>query len=155
MQRNFSVNVMTFDNGLKNVVTPTNDYFSPPILELITRISSLGNRAYLHQLLKKISDHDSVVISFGDHIISDINASKRRTNWLAAVIVEEFEFDSPPIVTHTTAHHPNTTVAESSYRIGNISESFASFFIVPTYSIILDEAEQNEADLMLSSLSSY
>lgn len=52
-------------------------------------IYAWDNSADLHQLMTKISGKDPLVIYFGDHIKSAINALKRRTNWLAAVVVEE------------------------------------------------------------------
>ncbi|CAF0998113.1 unnamed protein product [Rotaria sordida] len=94
--------------------------------------------------MSRISSKDPLVIYFGDHIKSDINALKRHTNWLAAVIVEELEFDSPPIIIHTTAHHLSNRLStnDQSYIKGNQSKYFSTKF------------EQTEPDAILPSRSS-
>ncbi|CAF4141408.1 unnamed protein product, partial [Rotaria sordida] len=124
-------------------------------------IYSLGNSEDLHYIMSQISNKDPVVIYFGDHIKADINALKRYTNWIAGVVLEELEFDSPPTVIHTTIHHSSTN--DQSYIKGNQSKYFPSFFISPTDSIIFDynnninetQSEQTEPDAILPSLSSY
>jgi len=111
--------------------------------------------------MKKFSGKDSiVVIYFGDHIKSDINALKRHTNWLAAVIVEELEYDIPPLTIETKIHQPSKS-SKSIYEIGKSSKYFSSFFTSPTDSMIFngnstkEKDEQNEPDVLLKSSSSY
>jgi HAD superfamily 5'-nucleotidase-like hydrolase len=127
-------------------------------------IYSLGNSEDLHSIMTDISEKDPLVIYFGDHIKSDINALKRHTNWLAGVIIEELEFDLPPSIIHTTTHHlPNrSSTVDQSYMKGNRSKYFSSFFTSPIDSIIFDNDntnetifEQTEPDAVLPSLSSY
>ncbi|CAF1256419.1 unnamed protein product [Rotaria sordida] len=70
---------------------------------------------------------DPLVICFGDHIKSDINALKCYTNWLAGVVIEELEFDSPPIITHRTTHHLSNrlSINDQSYNKENRSKYFS------------------------------
>ena len=130
------------------------------------QIYSFGNCADLHSIMSHISGKDPVVIYFGDHIKSDINALKRHSNWLAGVIVEELEYDTPPIVIHTTTHHSSkelSTSDQSTYVKGNRSKYFASFFTAPSESIHFEcndnttetKMEQTDPDAVLPSLSSY
>jgi hypothetical protein len=63
---------------------------------------------------------------FGDHIKSDIYALKHHTNWLAGVVIEELEFDTPP-ATHLHSSNRLST-NDSSYIKGNQSKYFSSFF---------------------------
>ena len=124
-----------------------------------------GNSADLHQLMAEISGTDPLVIYFGDHIKSDINALKRQTNWLAAVVLEELEFDSPPMTIRTTIHHlchPSVTKTAAAYATGQRSKYFSSFFTSPTDLLVADadavettRLEQTEPDAVLPSLSSY
>ncbi|CAF2201795.1 unnamed protein product, partial [Rotaria magnacalcarata] len=75
---------------------------------------------------------------------------------------EELEFDSSPIIIHTTAHHLSnrlSTNADQSYIKGN---RLQYFFASPSDSIIFDDDntnetkfQQTEPDAILSSLSSY
>ncbi|CAF5026327.1 unnamed protein product, partial [Rotaria socialis] len=75
---------------------------------------------------------------------------------------EELEFDSSPIIIHTTAHHLSnrlSTNADQSYIKGN---QLQYFFASPSDSIIFDDDntnetkfQQTEPDAILSSLSSY
>ncbi|CAF3871518.1 unnamed protein product [Rotaria sordida] len=127
-------------------------------------IYSLGNSEDLHLIMSQISDKDPIVIYFGDHIKSDINALKRHTNWLAGIIIEELEFDLPPTIIHTTKHHLSNQllINDESYIKGNRSKFFSSFFTSPSDSIIFDhdninqtKFEQTEPDTILPSLSSY
>ncbi|CAF1086740.1 unnamed protein product [Rotaria sordida] len=127
-------------------------------------IYSLGNSEDLHLIMNQISNKDPIVIYFGDHIKSDINALKRHTNWLAGIIIEELEFDLPPTIIHTTKHHLSNRllINDESYIKGNRSKFFSSFFTSPSDSIIFDhdninqtKFEQTEPDTILSSLSSY
>ena len=127
-------------------------------------IYTQGNSADLHQLMGEISDKDPLVIYFGDHIKSDINALKRQTNWLAAVVVEELEFDSPPLTVQTTTHrltHPSVTTA-ATYATGQRSKYFSSFFTSPSDLLVAGadgiettKFDQTEPDAVLPSLSSY
>jgi hypothetical protein len=118
-------------------------------------IYSLGNSEDLHLIMSQISNKNPLVIYFGDHIKSDINALKRHTNWLAGVIIEELEFDTPPTIIHTTAHHlPNRSSTDDEfYMKGNRSKYFSSFFTSPIDSIIFDNDNTNEteSDAVLSS----
>ncbi|CAF4636538.1 unnamed protein product [Rotaria socialis] len=76
--------------------------------------------------------------------------------------IEELEFDSSPIIIHTTAHHLSnrlSTNADQSYIKGN---QLQYFFASPSDSIIFDDDntnetkfQQTEPDAILSSLSSY
>jgi HAD superfamily 5'-nucleotidase-like hydrolase len=127
-------------------------------------IYSLGNSEDLHLIMSKISDKDPLVIYFGDHIKSDINALKCHTNWLAGVVIEELEFDLPPTIIHTTTHHLSNRLLTNNvnYIKGNRSKYFSSFFTSPSDSIIFDDKntnktklEQTEPDAVLPSLSSY
>ncbi|CAF0915075.1 unnamed protein product [Rotaria sordida] len=127
-------------------------------------IYSLGNSEDLHLIMSQISNKDPIVIYFGDHIKSDINALKRHTNWLAGIIIEELEFDLPPTIIHTTKHHLSNRllINDESYIKGNRSKFFSSFFTSPSDSIIFDhdninqtKFEQTEPDTILPSLSSY
>ena len=115
---------------------------------------TFGNSGDLHEVMSRISGIDPIVIYFGDHIKSDINALKRHTNWLAAVVVEELEYDIPPLTIHTSTHHPVKSSSNSSYQIGNQSKYFSSFFTVPSESIIFDN-DETQPDVLLKSLSSY
>ncbi|CAM2703756.1 unnamed protein product [Rotaria socialis] len=75
---------------------------------------------------------------------------------------EELEFDSSPIIIHTTAHHLSnrlSTNADQSYIKGN---RLQYFFASLSDSIIFDDDntnetkfQQTEPDAILSSLSSY
>ncbi|CAF3537092.1 unnamed protein product [Rotaria sp. Silwood1] len=127
-------------------------------------IYSLGNSNDLHLIMSQISNKDPIVMYFGDHIKSDINALKRHTNWLAGVIIEELEYDSPPTIIHTMTHHVSNRLStnDQSYIKGNRSKYFSSFFTSPSDSIIFDndnvnetKFEQTEPDAVLPSLSSY
>ena len=89
-------------------------------------------------------------------IKSNINASKRHTNWLAAVIVEELEFDSPPIIIHTTTHHLSRRFStnDQSYIKGNRSKYFSSFLLhhpIQLFSMMIIQMKQNlnKLNLML------
>lgn len=134
-----------------------NDPNKRNLVKLMDSVYSQGNSADLHQMMRKISGKDPIVIYFGDHIKSDINALKRHTDWLAAAVVEELEYDVPPMTIHTKMHHPSKSPSTSStYQIGSRSKYFSSFFTSPSDSMIFDqEDEQNEPDLLLKSLSSY
>lgn len=128
-------------------------------------IYTLGNSEDLHLIMSQISKKDPLVIYFGDHIKSDINALKRHTNWLSGVVIEELEFDSPPIIVHTTTHHLTNEllINDESYVQGNRSKYFSSFFSSPSDTIVFDnddntnqtKCEQTEPDAILPSLSSY
>lgn len=145
----------------KNIIPVTNE----EIIKGFNKnyIYSLGNSGDLHLIMSEISNKDPVVIYFGDHIKSDINALKRHTNWLAGAIIEELEFDSPPTIIHTTTHHlPNRLLTDNeSYTKGSRSKYFSSFFTSPSDSIIFQDdniketkLEQTEPDAVLPSLSS-
>ena len=107
--------------------------------------------------MSQISHKEPLVIYFGDHIKSDINALKRHTNWLAGVVIEELEFDSPPTILHTNSHQLLTN--NDDYIKGNRSKYFSSFFTTPSDAFIFDndqtEYQQTEPDAVLPSLSSY
>ncbi|CAF3080413.1 unnamed protein product [Rotaria socialis] len=132
-------------------------------------IYSLGNSEDLQIIMSQISKQEPIVIYFGDHIKSDINSLKRYTNWLAGVIIEELEFDSPPTIVHTTKHHliNQSLTKDESYIRGSKSKYFSSFFSSPSDSIIFNDdddgddninrrkLEQTEPDVALPSLSSY
>ncbi|CAF3992390.1 unnamed protein product [Rotaria sordida] len=127
-------------------------------------IYSFGSSEDLHFIMSQISKKDPLVIYFGDHIKSDINALKCYTNWLAGVVIEELEFDSPPIIIHRTSHHLSNrlSINDQSYNKGNRSKYFSSFFTSPTDSFIFDDdntnqtkSEQTEPDAVLPSLTSY
>ena len=129
-------------------------------------IYAFGNSDDLHSVMSRISEKDPVVIYFGDHIKSDINALKRHTNWLAGAVIEELEYDTPPTVIHTTTHHSSKELAASeqaAYVKGNRSKYFASFFTSPAESIHFDcedtaaetKMEQTDPDAVLPALSSY
>ena len=130
-------------------------------------IYSWGNSEDLHKIMSQISNKDPLVIYFGDHIKSDINALKRHTNWLAGVVIEELEYDSPPEFIYTKKHHLSNRLItdDQSYIKGNRSKYFSSFFTLPPESIIFKECdnddtnktkyEQTEPDAILSSVSSY
>ncbi|CAF3357515.1 unnamed protein product [Rotaria socialis] len=108
----------------------------------------------LHLILSRISSKDPLVSYFGDHIKSDINTSKRHTNWLAAVIVEELEFDSSPIIIHTTAHHLSnrlSTNADQYYIKGNRLNYFLLYHPIELFSMMIIQMKQNfnKLNLML------
>lgn len=127
-------------------------------------IYAYGNSDDLHKIMSEISEKEPLVIYFGDHIKSDINALKRYTNWLAGAIIEELEFDSPPpTIIHKSTHHLSNRLVENNecYMKGHRSKYFSSFFTSPSDSIIFDENDKNETkfeqtepDAVLPSLSS-
>ena len=92
------------------------------------RLYAFGNSADLHALMTKITDKDPRVIYFGDHIKSDINALKLNTDWFAAVVIEELEFDLPPQMDQTFRYHSSRRRTEHSYQVGHPSKYFSSFF---------------------------
>ena len=91
------------------------------------RLFAFGNSADLHELMTRITGREPQVIYFGDHIKSDINALKLKTNWFAAVVVEELEFDLPPRMEQTILHQASRR-ADHSYQVGHPSKYFSSFF---------------------------
>jgi HAD superfamily 5'-nucleotidase-like hydrolase len=115
-------------------------------------IYSFGNSEDLHLIMSQISNKEPLVIYFGDHIKSDINALKQHTNWLAGVVIEELEYDSPPTIVHTTTHQ--LLKNDESYTKGNPSKYFSSFFTAPSDSMIFDN-DQSKPDAVLPPLSSY
>jgi HAD superfamily 5'-nucleotidase-like hydrolase len=145
----------------KNIIPMTTEQIIKDLNQ--NYIYTLGNSEDLHFIMSQISNKDPLVIYFGDHIKSDINALKRHTNWLAGVIIEELEFDIPPTIIHTTTHHSSNRLSTNgvSYVKGNQSKYFSSFFTSPSDSIIFDndnsnetKLEQTEPDAVLPSLSS-
>jgi HAD superfamily 5'-nucleotidase-like hydrolase len=134
----------------KNIIPITNEQIIQNFNQ--NYIYTLGNSEDLHSIMSQISQKDPLVIYFGDHIKSDIYALKRHTNWLAGVVIEELEFDTPPI---THLHSSNRlSTNDSSYIKGNQSKYFSSFFTSPLDSIIFDNEKQTEPDAILPSLSS-
>ena len=115
-------------------------------------IYAFGNSRDLHSIMKEISQQEPIVIYFGDHIKSDINALKQHTNWLAGVIVEELEFDSPPSIIHAKTHHFTSNI--QTYDQGNRSKYFSSFFTSPLENLIFDNADETEPDIELPSVTS-
>ena len=69
---------------------------------------------------------------------------KRHTNWLAGIVLEELEFDTPP----TTSLHSfkQFSTKNSTYIKGNQSKYFSSFFTSPA-----NPEEQSEPDAILAS----
>lgn len=127
-------------------------------------IYSFGNSEDLHLIMDQISNKNTLVIYFGDHVKTDINALKRNTNWLAGIILEELEFDSPPTVIHATTHRLSNRLStnDKSYIKGNRSKHFHSFFTSPIDPIVFTgdninetKDEQTEPDAILPSISSY
>ncbi|CAF1220589.1 unnamed protein product [Adineta steineri] len=147
----------SIDND-NNIISVTND----DIIKNFDKnyIYSLGNSEDLHLIMSQISNKDPIVIYFGDHIKSDINALKRNTNWLAGVIVEELEYDIPPTIIHTTKHYKSNQLSINNelYTKGNHSKYFSSFFTSPSDSIIFDndetKFEQTNPDALLPALTS-
>jgi hypothetical protein len=93
------------------------------------RLYAFGNSADLHELMTKLTGNDSRVIYFGDHIKSDINALKFHTDWYAAVVIEELEFDLPPQTEQTFRYHSSRRRTSHSYQVGHRSKYFYSFFV--------------------------
>ncbi|UJR07753.1 hypothetical protein I4U23_012037 [Adineta vaga] len=146
---------ITDDN---NLIPVTNDEIIKNFQK--NYIYSWGNSDDLQIIMNQISGKESIVIYFGDHIKSDINALKRHTNWLAGVVIEELEFDVLPTVIHTSTHQLATK--NELYTKGNPSKYFSSFFTSPMDSMIFHSEETNETqfeqtkpDAVLPNLSSY
>jgi HAD superfamily 5'-nucleotidase-like hydrolase len=104
-------------------------------------VYSMGNSADLHDLLSAMTAGDARIIYFGDHIQSDMNAVRQHTNWMTAAVVEELEFETPPLSMFTVVHHPPMPLARS-YPMGCASSQFGGFFTVRVRQVNGDDEQQ-------------